>query len=307
MLPGFEEARRSAGGDEPVSADEGLEAAPLPARARRPIVGNDHVGYLPGPAAGSSLQDAIGHTGEPHATPDCHHDEVPAAPPVPEQVLGHGQRLHVVLDEHGHAHPPAEVTAERHPLPAQHVSVDVADVGPAYYTRYTNTDAEKVRVAGAPERLQAGEQLVDGVGRQSVEGLRPGRQHLTIEAYLHENDVVGSQLHSDRVPGLAPQADQLPRAAAFRGREVERLYDALADQAPGDLADSGRAHVQLSGDSGARRRPLTAEQSQHCHAGQIATAISSSCISDLGYSLQEAATTGDRADQPKDPEMAITT
>ena len=247
-VAGLQHTGRAAGGDKPVSSYVGLEAAPLAARAQWPVARNDDMAQLARSAFRTPLEDAVRHTRKPDPSPDSYDHEAPPRLAAPEQVLGHGKCLDIILDQDGHAKRPAQPAAHWHRLPAQDISVDVANVGPRDYAGHADPHTEQVLVAGQQEDLQARQQLVEGIGGQGVKRLGPRGNDLAIKAHVHKHDVIGGQLHPDGAAGAPDEPQQLAGTATFGGREVKRLDDALVDQAPGHLANRGRGKVELTGD-----------------------------------------------------------
>ena len=270
-MAGPQEPGRPAGGDKAVGPDVGLQATALAAGTRWAVVGHDDVADLSGAPLGATLEDAVVDAGETDAAAHGHHDEATAGAPEAVEPLGHGQGFDVVLDQHRCADGLAQLPAEGHPGPAEHVGVNVTDVGTSDHARNAHADAEKAGGAGTDEGAQAGQQPGDGVEGQGVKALGGGGEHVAVEADVDQDQVVGGQLYPDGVAGIGDQAEELARPATLGRRIVERLDDALVDEPPGDLADGGRAQVEVAGNGGPRRRPVASQQGEDGYAGEVAS------------------------------------
>ena len=226
--------------DEGRLADDRLEASGVAAAAERAVFENGRVPDLAGAAARAAEYDPVDHDAGAHTGTDRDDEEavVPASDAV--EALGHGERVHVVLDDDGQVERAPQGLADGNLVPAELGRIDDAVALPVDGTRDADPDAEHADGGAAgDEALEQGRQVGEEGRRGRVERLARGAHHRSVESDLDERDVVGDDLDADGATGAGGEPQHPGGPSALRGRVLELDDEAVGEQILRELRHEG--------------------------------------------------------------------
>jgi hypothetical protein len=189
----------------------------------------------------------------------------------PEELLGCGYRVHVVLYKDGQAEGTAQVAAERNVVPVQYRRGDPAAVRVVDHTWNADADAEQRHRPGLVEKgPQRCGNPTGGIDVHRVEGDGVRRPYRSVDACVDHGQVLGRHLHPDGACRRPDQADQ-GRPPPTAGRSVVAfLHHAQFEQPLHDLGDGRWAELELASQVGPGHRAGAAQQSQDRSLGEVA-------------------------------------
>ena len=258
--------------DERRVADDRLEAAALPARAHRAVDDGRHVPELAGSPAVTVVDVAVRDDAEPDAAAERERDEVLDVAAAAVEPLRGRERVHVVVDEHRDPELLLQRVAQREVAPADqrrgHPAGRAVDDA-----RHAEADAEERGLCRAPRRASrcsTFDRGVEAVRGGQVEPRLELLDHVAVEVDDDADEVVGRDLHAERVRRAADDLEQEGRTAATGGSAVGRPDDPALDQLARDRRHGRGAEAEALRDRRARDRPGEPDQPQDRCAVQVA-------------------------------------
>ena len=269
--PSAQDARLAGAGDEGRVGHHGLQAAALAATAQRAVGADAHVPELAGATPETAVDVASGNDAEPDAAADGDGDEVLVPFAAAVQALPDGQRVDVVVDEHGHVEPFLQKPRQRQVAPAEQRRVERAG-GRVEHARDADAEPEQGRRRRRAREpvVEDGAEPLDRVVGRGVEGALESLEHLRLEVHAHPHHVIRGDLRTQHGGGLADELEQDGGPSAARGGVLGDVDEPLRQQFAGDPGHGGGAEPEPRGDRLAGDRPGRCDQPEDGGAVDVA-------------------------------------